>query len=136
MARSSSPASHTPPGPCSVGTTASARDYPLFVQSGASRLLPQPGGFEGLFTARILTAACDLSVADREDGPQGRIRLDSAEPGTSAVLLSYYHPVLTSGDQFHQLHPEPVEHVDPVLEPGPQGVFAMDRTAVVGSTLH
>ena len=96
---------------------------------------PQPGGFEGLFTGRVLVATRDLSVADCHDVSDDLIRFDTAELGASAESFNRDHRIPTGVDQFHRLHPVPVEHVDPVLEPCPHGVLAMDRTGLVGSTL-
>ena len=95
----------------------------------AVELLRQPGGFEGLFTGRVFVAARDLSVADGEDRPVGRIRLNAAEPRASAEPLGREHGVPTGVNQLHELLPEPVEHVDPVLEPCPHGVPAVNRTS-------
>src|SRR4051812_11560454 len=102
---------------------------------GVTDLLPQPDGFQGLFTGPVLVATRDLSVADCYDVSDDLICFDTAEPGASAESFNHDHRIPTGVDQFHRLHPIPVEHVDPVLEPCPEGILAMDRTGLVGSTL-
>src|SRR5215216_382597 len=46
-------------------------------------LLPQSGGFEGLFLRPVLPAPRDLSVPDRVDAGVGQIGLDAAQLGPS-----------------------------------------------------
>src|SRR4051794_17126483 len=100
----------------------------LLVQSATAELFREPGGFERLFTGRVFVAPRDLPVADGEDRPVGRIRLNSAEPSASAEPFGREHGVPTGVNQLHQPLPEPIEHVDPVLEPRPNGILAVERT--------
>src|SRR5918994_4675603 len=99
------------------------------------RLLRQPDGFEGFVTGRVLAATRKLSASNRVDERFRLIDFDAAALGASAESLNRDYRIPTGVDQFHLLEPELVEHVDPVLEPCPHGVLAMDRTGVVGSTL-
>src|SRR3954469_7206967 len=105
------------------------------MDSARSPLLPQPGGFEGLLAGRVLAAPCDLPVANREDLHFGLVSFDAADPGASAVPLNRDHRVSTGVDQFDRLHPEPVEHVDPVLEVRAQRVRALYRAPIIDGTL-
>jgi hypothetical protein len=64
----------------------------LFAASGTNRhdvllrhrLLPQPGGFEGLIARPVLAAPVDLPVSERVKRGVSQTSLDAAELGASA----------------------------------------------------
>ena len=98
-------------------------------------LLRQPGGFKGLFTGRVLAALRNFSVANREDLRLHLIRFDAADLGAPAEPLDHDHRVPSGVDQLDRFKPEPLERVDPVLQPRSQGLPAVDRPEVVERTL-
>jgi hypothetical protein len=76
-----------------------------------------------------------IALFDRENNPEGFIRLDPAQLGTSAVAQNRHDHVAIGIDQFDRLDAELVEGVDPVLHVCPHGVLAMNRPSVIRGTL-
>src|SRR5437867_1015688 len=75
------------------------------------QLLQPSRGFERLRTGPVFASPRDLSVADREDDPEGRIRLDSAELGAPTEPEDPDDRVSAGIDQLDRLDPEVVEGV-------------------------
>src|SRR5215204_1466477 len=100
-----------------------------------ARLLPQPGGFEGFVASGVLAAARDLPFADRAEDGEDQVGLNAAQLRPSHDPQDRHDLILSRVDQLQWVGPEPIEHVDPVLNVGTHRLLAMYRATVVDRTL-